>query len=136
MLWINSILSFKSWKWDGSLRSCLLKLIIIKLVSKSELSKASSFNFDYPSIKTKFLLISKLFSKNTSTCETENKFLSAYSKASWLISSEGNRRSFINYDLPHYWKHLPPAPMFNTPNPSLIMKEISGTYLSMHLSPS
>ena len=115
--------------------SCLLKLIIIKFVSSRALSSAYVFMFPYPSIITKSLFLSKLFSKNTSTCDTEKIFLSYYSKASWLKSVVmGNKRSFINCDLPHYWIHLPPHPKLRTPEPSCIMNKTSGTYLSLHVS--
>ena len=115
--------------------SSLLKLIMIKLVSSSTLSSAYVFMLPYPSIITKSLFLSKLFSKNTSTCDTEKMFLSCYSNASWLKSVViGNNRSLSNCDLPHYWIHLPPHPMFRTPDPSCIMNNISGTYLNLHVS--
>jgi hypothetical protein len=108
---------------------------MIKLVSSRALSSAYVLIFPCASIITKSLFLSKLFSKNTSTCDTEKMFLSYYSKASWLKSVViGNNRSFINCDFPHYWMHLAPHPILRTPEPSCIMNNTSGTYLSLHVS--
>jgi hypothetical protein len=85
---------------------------------------------------TKFLFLSKLFSKNTSTYPGENKFLSYYSNTSWLNDAFGNKRSFITYDFPRGMIDLLPAPKLNTPNPSIILNAISGTYLIYWLPPS
>ena len=63
---------------------------------------AFSLKLPYPSIITIYLFKLKLFSKNTSICPFENIFLSFYSKAWCYIWSDGNNKSFINYDFPDY----------------------------------
>ena len=90
--------------------------------------KACSLRLPWPSINTKFLLISKFFSKKTSTYPTENKFLSDYSNTLWLIVEVGNKISFINYDFPIGNLALLPTPKLKTPNPSSMVKAISGMY--------
>jgi hypothetical protein len=85
---------------------------------------------------TKFLFLSKLFSKNTSTYPGENKFLSCYSNTSWLNNADGNNISLITYDFPKGITERLPAPKLNTPNPSSMLKAISGTYFIYWLHPS
>ena len=75
-------------------------MIIAIFVNNNVLSIASFFNNPYPSIITKSLLMSKLFSKKTSIYPEENKFLSYISNASCENIPDGKSKSFNSYDFP------------------------------------
>lgn len=86
--------------------------------------------FPWTSIITMFLLTSKLFSKKTSICWNENKFLSCCSNASWFISLDGNKISFRIYVFPIGLILIWPIPRFKIPDPLIISKAISGTTIA------